>query len=71
LAPLKSSTCLAKGGVTLAPLLLMLTGRIWPLLFDVLHVFPRMVTRDIYDVLESVTLKYEDGRIDKPDFFKV
>ena len=49
----------------------MLTGRIWPLLFDVLHVFPRMVTRDIYDVLESVTLKYEDGRIDKPDFFKV
>jgi hypothetical protein len=29
------------------------------------------VTRDIFDVLESVTLKYDDGRVEHPDFFKV
>ena len=30
-----------------------------------------MLTRDIADVLESITLKYDDGRIEQPDFFKV
>ena len=39
-------------------------------MFD-MHVFSRMISRDIYDVLESVTLKYDDGRLEHPDFFKV
>ena len=30
-----------------------------------------MVTRDINDVLESITLKYNDGRVEMPDFYKV
>ena len=30
-----------------------------------------IVTRDIFDVLESVTLKYDDGRVEHPDLFKV
>ena len=29
------------------------------------------MTRDIFNVLESVTLKYDDGRVEHPDFFKV
>ena len=31
----------------------------------------RNVTRDIKDVLESITLKYEDGRIENRDFYDV
>ena len=30
-----------------------------------------MVTRDIHDVLESITIIYNDGRVEVPDFFKV
>ena len=30
-----------------------------------------MITRDINDVLESITLKYNDGRVEMPDFYKV
>ena len=29
------------------------------------------MTRDIFDILASVTLKYDDGRVEHPDFFKV
>ena len=31
----------------------------------------KMVTRDILDVLETVTLKYDDGRVEQVDIFKV
>ena len=36
-----------------------------------LTVWARLVTRDIYDVMESITLKYDDGKVELPDFFKV
>ena len=31
----------------------------------------KMVTRDILDVLETVTLKYVDGRVEQVNIFKV
>ena len=31
----------------------------------------KLVTRDILDVLETVTLRYDDGRVEQVDIFKV